>query len=479
MRFVSGESSVIIDSGPPSCADKLRELLADKQSETLVVTHLDDDHYGGLHALLKECLALGANAVNWPKKVIVNHFEPDGAIGSIRTIDGGADGGAQDRAIIDRAIAAGNKWRNDTDELIVTEEWDERDGRDAFAASAALVVDEQAFEYIAATENQYIDFREIHHRSWGDDEAHRLFHRLLDRIYGRDQRPTVLFDDIIVRRNPHAQSSMRFHTRDRFLREQLENGIVPAGLPPSVRGLLHLKLHGTALLQSARSAVDAVNFIEALRLLGIQLAVARVGDQPIRVLGDQLRLHILGPDAEELRRLAKKWDEIRGKLKTFHVGYQRLAFVEATMVAADIGRYSPDPSVTNRSSIQLLAETDRACAVLTGDGIPETLERTLRTSRFPSRECRIFKAAHHGSDHNIDLRQLPNRLLSVFKPEEIWVSGFGEHHPARNFLAYLCAQPDSLRTRVLVTNRNDHVTAMSRRLRIMVMRGNEPFVCAL
>jgi hypothetical protein len=76
------------------------------------------------------------------------------------------------------------------------------------------------------------------------------------------------------------------------------------------------------------------------------------------------------------------------------------------------------------------------------------------------------------------VRQHPNRILSRFKPAEVWISGGDPNHPAREFLAYLQGERDYLQPRIAVTNENEHVEAMKKRMPIDVMHGT-PFTADL
>lgn len=480
LAFIHGGGrSVIIDSGTGTYANTLGQLLAQTQCELLVLTHLDADHFGGLRELLQRQHSGQIPNVRWPAKILVNHFEPAIALDAIREAAGGdgEEGSGDVQGLIGRSIAAAQQWIEENREAAVEKGSDEVLRGDG---PTVVRVDAMAFDYLratAATGDDRISERELsslHHFALinNERELHEWVH---DSVIGMRPHKVnaehgVLFLDgavVIRRRDPGSHVQIRRRTK------RADNQPIPSDLPPSVRGLLHMQLRGTPILDSLRETAEAITLIEALKGVS-RLQKAQAGDRET-AFDRELRLVVLGPDDTELDELRKKWAEIRLRGQ-IHTNFSYLAFLEASMFAADAGRYKADSSVTNRSSIQIFAETDRACAILTGDGRPDTLERVLDRIPLPSRECRVFKAAHHGSDHNIDISQNPNRVLSRFQPQAIWVSAGDSHHPSRPFLDYLSQQ--TTRPPLFITNRNAHVDAMEQRLDIEIMNA-APFVSEL
>jgi len=491
LRIVGDGGSVIIDSGTAECAPTLRRLLADKRCELLVLTHLDADHFGGLQQLLQEYFRGQANDVSWPQEVVVNDFEPRDAVESVRAVLG-ADGPTD----FDSLIAQAREWQQgarESTKVAIRGDGD-RKSRIGGVIPALVEVDDAAFAYLATFSSSpkwpWPDFyalREIDElaHAYGDRDLIDMIHDLLFRL-DRERGDERLRDErfaldggavAVVRRTHTRQPGISVSINDNSLLDGTTSDI-PAGLPAPVRGLLHLARRGPQILESVKTASNTITLIEALRkIIGKdKVTFAQVEHRPrITALRDALTLHIVGPDEPELQGLRKKWNEIRQRGQ-IHMRAQHTMFLEASLFAADAGRFRMDTSVTNRSSIQFVADTLRGRAILTGDGRPDTLERTIKKlSSLPSRHCHVFKAAHHGSDHNIDLRQDPNTVLNQFQPSEIWVSGDDTTHPAREFLRYLHEQREHVKFEIAVTNANENVRAMQSRLPIRVMKDDQPF----
>lgn len=495
LRIVSNGRSIIVDSGTSDHAPTLRRLLDEMPCELLVLTHLDADHFGGLQQLVQDFFDEGKpNDLQWPAEIVVNDFEPRDAVESVRAVVGG-DG----QVDIDSFIAQAREWREPARELthVMKTTGDLRPPLSA-EAPAIVEVDDAAFGFLAASTSaqrrrwQFDEdlFDRLHSMAHDDGDpriiefVHDLVGTFESRNLFKERRLNgrVLSIDggavLVTRRTRTRQPGVSVWINDQSLLDET-TGDIPVGLPPAVRGLLHLVHHGTPILESVKTASDTMTLVEALRvILGKdKVTLAQVEERPrITALQGALTLHVVGPDEPELKRLREKWSEIRERGRV-HMRMQHTAFLEASFFAADAGRFRMDPSVTNRSSIQVVADAARGRAVLTGDGRPDTIERHLRS--LPLLHCQVFKAAHHGSDHNIDLRQDPNEILKTFQPDQIWVSGGDKFHPAREFLRYLQQQHEHVKFEIAVTNANPNVQAMQSRLPIRVMGKNEPFTCDL
>jgi beta-lactamase superfamily II metal-dependent hydrolase len=100
-----------------------------------------------------------------------------------------------------------------------------------------------------------------------------------------------------------------------------------------------------------------------------------------------LQLQVVGPDATALTRLRKDWSKWLTK---------------ARRVAR--GKAKPDVSVTNRSSIVLLAKSESKSMLLTGDSRWDEVLSGLEAARVLDGEGRIhvdvLKVQHHGSMRN-------------------------------------------------------------------------------
>jgi beta-lactamase superfamily II metal-dependent hydrolase len=101
-----------------------------------------------------------------------------------------------------------------------------------------------------------------------------------------------------------------------------------------------------------------------------------------------LELRVVGPDARALTRLKKDWTKWLAKAS------RRVAR----------GKAKPDTSVTNRSSIVLLAKSGSKSILLTGDSRWDEVLSGLETAGALDNESRIhvdvLKVQHHGSMRN-------------------------------------------------------------------------------
>ena len=110
-------------------------------------------------------------------------------------------------------------------------------------------------------------------------------------------------------------------------------------------------------------------------------------------LGGQLTFKVLGPNAARLAALKKKWQEIKKKKATM-----KPAAFDA-LVAEFV-----DDSVTNLSSIVVLATFAKKTMLLTGDARGDDILAALEAAKLlkPKKPLHVdlFKLPHHGSVHN-------------------------------------------------------------------------------
>jgi hypothetical protein len=223
-------------------------------------------------------------------------------------------------------------------------------------------------------------------------------------------------------------------------------------LPAPLQGLLSLLTEGPKYVKQASDYPQTITLLEAItQRFNLTPKTVRCGDLPSRQGG--ATFSVLGPNQDELKILEQNWSKIVLKGKV-HLNRQRLAFLGATMATAFTARYKGDNSPTNRSSIQLLVEGPRKMAILTGDGRPESLADSLRQRSPQHAPCVVFKAAHHGSDHNIRVNEKQNEVLSWVNPRHVWVSCDGSNHPSPTFLSYILSQRNHGNYDVLLTNSN-------------------------
>ena len=141
---------ILIDTGPRKYANELAAQLNRQQADLLVITHLDDDHFGGLRRLLER-----HPAADGPKQIWLNHFESTEALSNlIRGVEGRPielnDHAMLEelgQSILDAAIEAGSGWASDTALEVI--------GADSHfdgpaSVDAVVELDERAFAYVAA-----------------------------------------------------------------------------------------------------------------------------------------------------------------------------------------------------------------------------------------------------------------------------------------------------------------------------------------
>jgi hypothetical protein len=156
---------------------------------------------------------------------------------------------------------------------------------------------------------------------------------------------------------------------------------------------------GGAMQSLAYSISQAEDMWKAAHILGIPLnptfakhiVVAANAGQPVEI-GD-LKLWVIGPSQGNLDRFKKNWDMWFDKHKDDP--YTARAIREAINI---------DTSISNLSSIMLLAEGSSRRILLTGDGKAEDVLYGLKQSGLTGLDGRlhvdVFKVPHHGSDRN-------------------------------------------------------------------------------
>lgn len=163
------------------------------------------------------------------------------------------------------------------------------------------------------------------------------------------------------------------------------------------------------------------------------------GDPLPRVTGPgELELTVLGPDDAALRSLRRVWEKECAKAGIAEgstrealdllAGQKRLHPLDSYLAPADLTQLAAlpelekDTSVTNASSIVLLAEYRGRSILLPGDSTPAILtaglERLLAARGLGVLAVDAVKLPHHGSRHNVtrdvlDLIQSPVYLVST------------------------------------------------------------------
>lgn len=233
-------------------------------------------------------------------------------------------------------------------------------------------------------------------------------------------------------------------------------------------GINEIWFNGPAQLSDELSAAQGEMFAALIGAREIPLnetfggGAIRIRDNeqlPSCCLDGGLRLTVLGPDTRSLIRLRDAWnptledemllfespelalDALRRR-RTLIPDDPYLAAPEEPDAAwvADLASIptDPDTSLTNASSIVLLAEYAGTSVLLTGDATPAVLtagvKRLLAERKLDRLELTAFKVPHHGSVGNVT-----RELLALTPATHYLVSSNGSRfgHPDRGGMARL------------------------------------------
>src|SRR5262249_2793709 len=158
-----------------------------------------------------------------------------------------------------------------------------------------------------------------------------------------------------------------------------------------------------------------------------------------------LRLTLLSPGADQLKRLGREWRQVLLQLETGKamLGRRRppapvTDFAKFDLEALARSPVTKDMSVANGSSIALLAEFDEHAILLTGDAHAEVLVKSIKAlQRARGRENErlkldALKLSHHGSANATTVE-----LLALLDCQRYLVSSNGNifYHPDREAMA--------------------------------------------
>lgn len=136
-----------------------------------------------------------------------------------------------------------------------------------------------------------------------------------------------------------------------------------------------------------------------------------------------LKLKILSPNIENLKKLLVKWENEKGNNQTS----SKLTDYDKTiteLIRND--KFSPDKSIHNGSSIAFLLTWNEKNFLFLGDAFNKTITESLKKLGYTSKnKClvEIFKLSHHGSKANTS-----SKLLELIDCNTYIVSTNGEHH---------------------------------------------------
>ena len=233
-------------------------------------------------------------------------------------------------------------------------------------------------------------------------------------------------------------------------RAAVESKIVGAtvgGSAPPIRGL---DPQVKAVVASVKQGNDLRNY--AIKLGNVKLngetkgELVHAPETGIRVIeiGSGLTFTVLGPRAEQLKKLEAEWEQSKSKAKP-------KATPEA--IAADY----LNRTVPNLSSIVVLAEmkTNNGKGkriLLTGDAGGDFILKSLATSGLLKNgkvHVDLLKVQHHGSMHSVD-----QDFFAKVTADRYVISGDGKHgNPSINTLTWLSAARKDEQYDTYLTNR--------------------------
>lgn len=176
---------------------------------------------------------------------------------------------------------------------------------------------------------------------------------------------------------------------------------------------------------------------------GNAIAIEDAGALPVCVLPGGMKLTLLSPLPQQLKKLAPVWmQEMKryGLEPGSRVDYSR--FLKGTpSTSTDVDEladtpFSSDAGAPNGTSIALLAEFRGATAMLGADAyapvLEASVERLLRERGAERLKVDAFKVAHHGSQNNLSVD-----LLELLDCHHYLLSSNGDHfcHPDRQAVA--------------------------------------------
>jgi hypothetical protein len=241
------------------------------------------------------------------------------------------------------------------------------------------------------------------------------------------------------------------------------NGVLPLFAHPSLNARFEdIWFNGWRQVSQFLSVKQGEDFSELLedpaRSLPWNRAVTLKGEKypaPMVVLSDEppptfelpggLRLTLLSPGADQLKRLGREWRQVLLELKPGKamLGRRRppppvTDFAKFDLEALARKPVTKDTSSANGSSIALLAEFDEHAILLTGDAHAEVLAKSIKAlQRARGRENEklkldALKLSHHGSANATTVD-----LLALLDCPRYLVSSNGNifYHPDREAMA--------------------------------------------
>jgi beta-lactamase superfamily II metal-dependent hydrolase len=151
------------------------------------------------------------------------------------------------------------------------------------------------------------------------------------------------------------------------------------------------------ILKGVSEGIDLADLAKSLRIpansnFDNTLIVAEDILKPIQI--GKIQFHILGPTRKNIQKLKKDWSDWLIRHKDTPVSVLDYAAIKEI-----------DNSVTNRSSIMFIVESEGKKILFTGDGLGSDIVDVLSEKQMLNSEGKlhvnILKVPHHGSERNV------------------------------------------------------------------------------
>lgn len=191
---------------------------------------------------------------------------------------------------------------------------------------------------------------------------------------------------------------------------------------------------------------------------------------------DEVIIRVLSPTPEALNQLKNKWKKDLRKLgfagnafnQEFDDGFEFLLSKEqvnktSSLISSSEKKlediYTPDKSITNRSSISILLEYEKKRLLFLGDSWSEDIESSL-IALYGDDEKIIFdaiKVSHHGSMNNTS-----PRLLALIDSPRYLISTNGKkhNHPDMPLIKAIVQRPSCFTRKIFFSEKNKNIQSL-------------------
>lgn len=155
----------------------------------------------------------------------------------------------------------------------------------------------------------------------------------------------------------------------------------------------------------------------------------------IRLLGDEVTIHVLSPGLAQLESLRLNWEkalvEPVAESPRRKSRIQRFGAIGKDVVDLANRRFEKDTAYANGSSIAFLLTANGKRALFTGDAFADVICDSAENIDAKPIPIDVFKVSHHGSAKNTDAR-----IVQKFPAHRYLISTDGSHnHPDEESLA--------------------------------------------